>query len=435
MKDREAEHMYITGQAGTGKTTSLKELVQFCMDKGIEYQVCAYTHDACKILRNKLPPGAYISTLHSFLEKRPTINIEANKVSKVETNSSAGRRIGEIDVLLIDEFSMIGEKDYTDVQDIQYATEDEFETSEYPVMKVIWIGDPNQLPPVKDQPAVIPGGEYWHKLTKIWRQAEDNPLITPLTQLVGFINGEEPEKLVTSDKFIRGDENLLQSYKDCKRDKMLLAYTNQRVQDLNFAIEGREEPIEGDKVFSSTTRKTYTFNGIVPREFVNCVAQYNGELSLGSKYKTLEYLISSRMCDFYELEDETGKTDVYPVIFGTKNFNNAKDEYAEEAVKVNKSIERQFEVDKAAQWASMNRSHPMARERAQAWRKYLAVKSNLFSVDFTHAKTVHKAQGTTIDTVFLDAIDLEKCMHRDFILFCKLFYVALSRASNMVITN
>lgn len=435
LKDKEAESMYITGQAGTGKTTGLKELIDFCMSKGIEYQVCAYTHDACKVLASKLPQGANISTLHSFLEKRPTINVEARKVSKVESNSEAGRKLGEIDILFIDEFSMIGERDYQDLNNIQYMTEDPFETSEYPNMKILWIGDPHQLPPVKDQPAVIPSKPYWHELTKIWRQAEDNPLIIPLTQLVGFIKGEKPERLVESEKFIRGDSELLTTYANCCKDKILLAYTNQRVQDLNFAIQGREEPEEGDQVFSPSTRQTYTFNGIVPKEFITSVIQFNGNLNLGSKYKTLEYLLSSNLCEFYELETQEGKTAVYPIIFGTKNYNNAKDEYAEAAVKVNKAIETELGVDKAAEWAKFNRNHPLARERAQAWRKYLAIKSNIFSLDFTHAKTVHKAQGTTINTVFLDAIDLEKCMHRDFNLYCKLYYVALSRASNMVITN
>ena len=287
-------------------------------------------------------------------------------------------------------------------------------------MKILWIGDPNQLPPVKDQPAVIPSQPYWHELTKIWRQAEDNPLIVPLTQLVGFIEGKKPERLVESEEFIRGDSELLTTYDNCERDKVLLAYTNQKVQDLNFAIQGREEPEEGDKVFSPSTRQTYIFNGIVPKEFVTSIKQFNGNLNLGSKYKTLEYLLSSNLCEFYELETLDGKVDTYAIVFGTKNYNNAKDDYAEAAVKVNKAIEQELGVDKASEWARANRNHPLARERAQAWRKYLAIKSNIFSLDFTHAKTVHKAQGTTVDTVFLDAIDLEKCMHRDFNLYCKL---------------
>ena len=116
--DTYAESMYITGQAGTGKTTGLYDLVSYCRKNQIAYTVCAYTHKACDVLRSKLPMGADVNTLHSFLEKRPTINVEANKVTQVESNSAAGRAYGEIDVLFVDEFSMIGERDANDIHNL-----------------------------------------------------------------------------------------------------------------------------------------------------------------------------------------------------------------------------------------------------------------------------------------------------------------------------
>ena len=64
--------MFITGQAGTGKTTKLAELVSYCIEQRLSYVVCAYTHKACSVLNNKIP-DADIKTLHSFLRKRPTI--------------------------------------------------------------------------------------------------------------------------------------------------------------------------------------------------------------------------------------------------------------------------------------------------------------------------------------------------------------------------
>ena len=99
LADEQAWDMYITGAAGTGKTTSLAEGVQYCIDQEIPYVVCAYTHKACGILRDKLPQGAIVRTLHSFLGKRPCINTNATKKEyvNVNTRSAEAARSSETD--------------------------------------------------------------------------------------------------------------------------------------------------------------------------------------------------------------------------------------------------------------------------------------------------------------------------------------------------
>ncbi|MGL5567505.1 MAG: ATP-binding domain-containing protein [Plesiomonas sp.] len=49
--------------------------------------------------------------------------------------------------------------------------------------------------------------------------------------------------------------------------------------------------------------------------------------------------------------------------------------------------------------------------------------------------TVHKSQGSTYDTVYVDTEDLYRCAAINIKQYLKLMYVALSRASNKVITN
>ena len=151
MQDREAWDMYITGAAGTGKTTKLKEKVQYCIDNEIPYVVCAFTHKACGILRSKLPPGACVRTLHSFLGKRPCINTNATKKEHVNQNvrsqgldTKSSETDEEPEVLFLDEYSMVGEKDFMDIREAQDSDYDSI-----PELKVVWIGDPHQLPPVR----------------------------------------------------------------------------------------------------------------------------------------------------------------------------------------------------------------------------------------------------------------------------------------------
>ena len=54
---------------------------------------------------------------------------------------------------------------------------------------------------------------------------------------------------------------------------------------------------------------------------------------------------------------------------------------------------------------------------------------------FAHAMTIHKSQGSTYDTVYLDTEDLGMVANMDYIMYLRLLYVAVSRASNKVITN
>src|SRR5690606_39011110 len=147
-----------------------------------------------------------------------------------------------------------------------------------PVMKVVWIGDLNQLPPVGDMQTLRPSGRFHYKLTKIHRQAADNPLIEPLAQLVSFIEGADPVALKTSEKFVRGVPDLADAYlKDQERDKVLLAYTNQRVEFLNQAVQGYDEPKGDEELFSPSTQKFYRFHDVRPAELITEIDRPYGE--------------------------------------------------------------------------------------------------------------------------------------------------------------
>lgn len=423
----EHHEMFITGVAGTGKTTSLAELLTECDARGIKAVTCAYTHQAVKVLRSKLPDTAETRTLHSFLKKRPTVNDKATKLQHVDGNSQMDAP-DRVQVLFIDEFSMVGEKDYVDIADLQYDDEGEV------IMKVVYIGDANQLPPVKDQQVVIPKGPHWTKLTKVHRQAHDNPLIDTLLAINDYINGGEPQPLGEHKTLIRGVD-LVEAYSDCDTNKILLAFTNERVESLNAAVQGYTEPLIGDTMFCPTLRKTYLLTDTANRFDIDTIKNIRGdELSLGSKYKTLETLMEMPAVQFFILENEDGYEEVRAAVFGHYAYLMASQALAKAAVEANQAIGHKFGED-PKEWAGQNWSHPMAKARSQAWKNYLSFKDNVVCLDFAHAMTVHKAQGSTYETVFLDIKDLGKCANNDYTLYLKLLYVGISRASERVFTN
>lgn len=444
--------MYVTGVAGTGKTTSLDEYVQWAAREGLNLVVCAHTHKAVGVLRSKLTAhdNVHVCTLHSYLRKRPTVNTLATEVHEVEGNAQMD--IPDlVDVLFIDEFSMVGERDYVDIQALQYASEDMImylrekakkEGQPIPrieegdlITKVVYIGDQNQLPPIKDLQVIYPSGPYWVKLTKVHRQADGNPLIDTLMQINGFINGEEARPLLEHQSFERGVD-IVQRYMDCApstKSKALLAYTNARVQQLNAQVEGRSLPVVGDWLFSPTDRCRYKLLSVDDKAY-GIVSPRGDVLELGSKYKTLETIHDMEDLKFYHVEDEEGNETVRAVIFGHASFLERQEALARTAVFANRAIEQQFNMD-PKKWSDSNWQHPMARERKAAWRDYLAFKEFVMCMDFTHAMTVHKSQGSTYDYVFLDTEDMGKCADKDYTMYLRLMYVAVSRAAIKVYTN
>lgn len=429
-----AWNMYVTGQAGTGKTTDVAEVIKYCLEQEITFIVCAYTHKACGVLRSKLPEGTPISTLHAFLKKRPGVNVHATKREHVEVSTKSGVVDSIPQYIFIDEFSNIGEKDYIDITALQDPEEGDF--NETPRTKLVYIGDPYQLPPVRDQPTIVPNGKYRVHLTKIKRT--DNPdLQLVMNNLVSYIDGAPAEPIKASKHLIRGAD-VAKAYANDSEDKILLAYTNRRVEALNAEIAGKSFAEVGDTLFSPTTRVNYVFEAIQAPSMVAYISTFSGLLGLGTKYSTLEYLIKhvvdfgATFMEVYNKESEM--SEVVCVVFGHHTYNETLKMLANEAAKSNQVIEVKFKQT-AAQWAKANDTHSLARARAAAWRDYLTFKSTVICMDFPYAMTVHKSQGSTFTNVYIDSEDLSTCSKTNFNLYLTLMYVAISRARNLVFLN
>jgi hypothetical protein len=431
LEDPDAWDLYITGGPGTGKTTGLGELVEYCIQQNINAVVCAYTHKACGILAEKLPSNAEIATLHSVLRKRPSINDQALKAKHIETSRQHSKP-NTYQIMFVDEYSMVGEQDLMDIVAMQ---DPEYEADV--AMKVVYIGDPNQLPPVGDMQAIVPVDPWWIKLTKVYRQAEDNKLLDTLYDLMSMIEGGPVKSLTPNANFIRGVDIVKGYFEDKNKDKVLLAYTNNRVESLNAQIQGYDTPQHNDIVYSPTTREHYITDHFVDTANVTSILKAFGdeELLFNSKYKTLEHLITMEGIKFIDMHSFVeGEFITHACVFGHYQYKMKLEALKQLAANSNREIERTYRASPKV-WAYANPHTKLARARSKAWRDYLTFKECVICLDFPHAMTVHKSQGSTYNTVYLDSDDLYLCAQRDFNLYLKLMYVAISRASNIVYTN
>lgn len=197
LEDGDEQVYRLFGYAGTGKTSIAKLCVEGL--DGIRPLFCAFTGKAAHVLRTRNDVKA--NTIHSLiyipiqksldrlerLEKRraevfpegqslPPQNIldELDRLdSSIEREKANLRRpkfkmnfdsvVSEADVVIVDECSMIGRELAKDL--LSFGT------------RVLALGDPGQLPPVKDRAYFTPPGQVPDfELTEIFRQ-EDEPLI------------------------------------------------------------------------------------------------------------------------------------------------------------------------------------------------------------------------------------------------------------------
>jgi hypothetical protein len=153
----------LAGYAGTGKTTMIKKVLE-------EYRggvvVSAPTHKAKKVIMNTT--GREGQTLHSLLGLRPDIDLDNFNPNDPKFNPIAPPRITDYNFVIIDEASMINQELYNLILAQVDGTK----------VKVLYMGDPAQIPPVGEKESVVfnQTDNEFHQLTKIERQNDTNPL-------------------------------------------------------------------------------------------------------------------------------------------------------------------------------------------------------------------------------------------------------------------
>jgi len=126
------------------------------------------------------------------------------------------------------------------------------------------------------------------------------------------------------------------------------------------------------------------------------------------------------------------------VIYGNHRYNTIKSSYAEVAVNLNNSIKTETGITdnkELVKYCTQNREDSLVKSRNIAWAEYISFNNMVTSMSLPYCRTVHKAQGDTVDNVFIDGADLLKLYARNLEEYLSLFYTAVSRAKHIVYIN
>lgn len=189
--------LLITGGPGTGKTTILKGLLSLLGQMGLDYVMAAPTGRAAKRLTEVT--GEEASTIHRLLEC--TIDPATGDMVFLRDEANSLKA----DVVIVDEMSMV---DVLLLDSLLRAVPQG--------KRLIFVGDPDQLPPVGPG---FPFGDMLRsgvlptvRLTEIFRQAQESLIVMNAHRVN---NGEMPDlKNVKSDFFFlscRSEEEMRQT--------------------------------------------------------------------------------------------------------------------------------------------------------------------------------------------------------------------------------
>lgn len=389
----------LKGYAGTGKTFLIGKIISWytTMYPSKHISMTAPTNKAVNVLYNSRVRSFYEDemnieyiTIHKLLGIKEVIDDEGN-VSFVESMLNS---MTKTDVIIIDETSMLPDK----LCNLLWKYD----------KKLIFIGDPLQIPPVnmKDSiPFRDPESANLKvlELDKIMRQAEGNPIIGKSIQIREHINDEYPIKRRNSEiingtgvVYLRdyGNEvtsQVLRTYFSCdkyKNDKnwmKVISWTNAMVRYYNNAVRNilypnsRERFMPGELLVAedilrdSTKFRTMAFTSeefIVKESYVADNHVKDGDFEIQLPF----YFINA--CSLM-----TGKNLTLTVVH---------EDYYEEFKKI----------------MSGYRSTCAKVKNKELWKNFFNVYGSNNKVDYGYSITAHRSQGSTYGNVLLIESDI-----------------------------
>lgn len=403
--------LVITGKAGTGKTTLvkflLKELKRREIDNVRKYNksICsAPTNKAVKVLKSKMTEGVdenYFQTTHSALKLKRNINFKTGAVTfKPEKIYKGNYPLKNVSILIIDEASMLNSKL------LQYIEESALS------IKVIFIGDEAQIPPVGEPHSPVFYSDYpIVELTEIIRQSEGNPIIElsrnldlmkskveNRTSIGGYIFTENLFRVIRTLANVNGTDEL-----------KYLAWTNREVDFINFKVReliyGNPNKVElGESlIFNSPYGEYFTNEEIKVKKIVVSEKKYLVYRALNPEYNTSNL--------------EAPKELVKYVLLKTYEINDA--------------IYVLHEDSEITYKQTVKHIKEMISKNLLYWNSYYNFIESFADIKYNHAITVHKSQGSTYNQVIINVSDIN--YNKDINEREKLFYTAITRAENLVV--
>lgn len=431
------EYFTLTGKAGTGKTTLIQEVIRE-IAKDNPYQrfvVSALAHKAVQVIYGKTKKSSKFvsaSTIASLLGMK--LDQETGEFKQVKGDKA---KIKPDSILFVDEASMLNEQNIECLMDAAIRAKS----------KVIFLGDPGQLPPIRTRELVKYGtdslspvfktqkDEYSASLTERVRQGEGSPILDYADTFWNYSTTEGQTDRRVDDEDMSRVENAqgsIEFINEQQVDKIvplfkqavetnnpslvkIVAYHNNAVrqwnQDIRRKVYGDEyspNPLPGDILMMTDTYNDPASDNAKPLLF-------NSEDISVISTGPIRTVYRVQIMDA-TIKDPRGKIITVPLIIPTQKniaeFNNNKRLLWNEAQKYKNTDRGKYK---------------------RALDMYWSYGTEWAHVEYGYAITSHKSQGSTYDVSIVDSADINSNEFMSDISKARSIYTAITRARNSAV--
>lgn len=408
----------LKGYAGSGKTTLLRGVAEYLEELGKNYQLMAPTGRAAKIINQKT--GITATTVHkgiysfSDLQEIESKN-EDESVSYKYSYKIWNNRDVHHSILLIDEASMVSDV-YSEGEFFRFGSgrllSDLIEYSHIQdstsIGKIIFIGDPAQLPPIGMNFSPALDENYLAtkfnlkiasaEMKEVKRQDVDNGILLAASKIrkcltSGYFNDFDLREN-RKDIFNPNYEDFLGIYKAQQGTKIIIAYKNKTAADLNKMIRfdkyGSDVPVQsGDTIIigGNNYRK-----GIMNGEFGIAISTDNLAVSREIRFfkkggGTTSVVLTWRMISLMMPDDSSQSKTVTGYALENYLYGDATLTSAEQQ----------------ALYVDFRNRFPKLKPGTEEFKEAIITDPyfNCILLKYGYAVTCHKAQGGEWDNTFI----------------------------------
>lgn len=411
---------FLKGYAGTGKTTIIKKICE----TNNNIKLLATTGRAAKIM--SLKTGLEATTVHKEIFSNFKLKKLKNNLFQIVASSET--QISDNSIYIIDEASMIGNicpnKEALNKKEIIFENEKLLENIINIILinknKIIFVGDPLQLPPVLSEKNIAPAlnKKYIQQnfgvdseevtLTSIQRQNANNGIIKNSLKIRNIIdNNISPDKykIEYSEEVIKtNSKNAIKSYLDNPNETLIICRSN--FKTLNYSNE---------------IRKLLGYKNTLDIDDTLLVIKNNSKYNLmnGEIFKIKDIYKDTFESKKIRINEETIELKFVDVLV-FHNFSNIRIKILINFLTDEKYPNNNQIIQSALIEFIKNKINRNPNSKDLLKDEYY----NSLQVRYGYALTCHKAQGGEANLVFIENINIES------ILDLKWLYTAITRSQN-----
>ena len=386
----------LNGIAGSGKSTLLIAFIQWLESENKEdYISVSPTNKACKNLRTKAQKvglNIQTKTVASLLQQKPKLN----KVTGLEEFLCASTvDLSDYSLVLLDEYSMLCESDFETLLDKARMHD----------LKIILVGDRDQLPPVGESQSVVATSSL------IDCRSDLNTVVRYEGQLAQVV-----EEIRTGRdgyyKFSDGEGIKVQNF-------------NAWVEQATYLIRSQDFAKNSDyaRILAWRNKTVDSWNRLMRQQLWgnNCEQFLPGDRLIAKKPLFRHgggdewRIIVENSEELVVIDSQVKKTQVLGQEY---YYYEVKAKSEEPKPQLTLFVIHEFSAEKLQQHCTDLKNH-------KQWKDYGDLRKVFDSIGYSYCLTVHKSQGSTISNTLLDIGDINASRYQR----RQLAYTALSRTS------